>query len=141
MSLALNTYLNFDGCCEAAFRHYQAVLGAELELLVPFRDSPMAKDAPPDWQDKVLHASLKVGPLRLMGSDGMPGCPSLAIQGASLSLNVSEVAEAERLFAALAEGGKVTMPLAETFWSPRFGMLTDRYGVPWMVNVDAPPAG
>lgn len=138
MALTLNTYLSFDGNCEAAFRFYQDVLQAELEAFVPFRESPAAGDVPAEWQDKVMHACLRVGAHRLMGSDGLPGQPWPGILGLSLSLNVTEVAEAERLFRALAEGGRVTMPLQTTFWSPRFGMLTDRYGVPWMVNVDVP---
>jgi PhnB protein len=139
MALSLNTYLSFDGNCEAAFRYYQDVLKAELESFIPFRDSPVGKDVPKNWQDKVMHACLRVGEHRLMGSDGMPGQPWPGILGLSMSLNVTEVAEAERLFGALAEGGRITMPLEKTFWSPRFGMLTDRFGVPWMVNVDVPP--
>ena len=138
MAFTLNTYLSFEGNCEAAFRFYQDVLGAEMEAFIPFRDSPAARDVPADWQDKVMHACLRVGEHRLMGSDGMPGQPWPGILGLSLSLNVTEVAQAERLFRTLAEGGTVTMPLQTTFWSPRFGMLTDRYGVPWMVNVDVP---
>ena len=139
MALTLNTYLSFDGNCEAAFRYYEDLLGAEMETFIPFRDSPVSKDVPADWQDKVMHASLRVGALRVMGSDGMPGQPWPGILGLSLSLNVTEVAEARRLFKALADGGRINMPLEKTFWSPGFGMVTDRFGVPWMVNVDVPP--
>lgn len=98
-----------------------------------YGDSPAAEHSPPDSHDRILHVSLPVGPVTLMGSDARPVHYKPA-QGLWVSLNLEDPAEAERLFGALAEGGSVTMPLEATFWAKRFGMLTDRFGTPWMVN-------
>jgi len=136
----MNPYLTFNGNCEAAFKFYQNKLGAELEFMMPFEGSPMAEQVPVDYRNKVLHASLSLNGNVLMGSDGMPGQCGDGMKGFSLSLSVTDAAEAERLFTALSEGGKVTMPLSQTFWALRFGMVTDQFGVPWMVNCEAPKA-
>jgi|SRR5919108_3949358 PhnB protein len=127
-------YLFFDGCCEEALEYYRKTLGAQVEALMRFKDSPDPGMCAPGAGDKVMHASFRIGETTLMASDGQcKGRPSF--DGFSLSLTVPDAAEAERLFAALADGGQVQMPLAKTFFSPRFGMLADRFGVSWMIYV------
>ncbi len=132
----LQPYLFFNGRCEEAIEFYKKALGAEVEMLVRFKESPdpvPAGMAPPGWDDKVMHASLRIGGTVVMASDGCD--PVSEFKGFSLSLSVPTEAEADRAFAALSEGGRVTMPLGKTFWSPRFGMLVDRFGVGWMVGL------
>ena len=130
-------YLFFEGRCEEALQYYQRLLGAEIEMMSRYSDSPEPPREgmiPPGAENKVMHARFRIGDTAVMASDGMcSGQPKFG--GFALSLHLTDVAEAERIFAALAEGGTVQMPLAETFWAPRFGMLADRFGVPWMVNV------
>ncbi len=137
--MLVETYLLFDGRCEEAIEFYRKAVGAEIEMLMRFRDSPEPPPpdkVPPDSADKVMHASLRIGATRLMASDGhCGGRPAFA--GFSLSITVPTPADADRVFGALAEGGRVDMPLTQTFWSPRFGMLTDRFGVGWMVTVES----
>ncbi len=129
-------YLMFDGCCEAAIEFYRRTVGAELQSLMRHRDSP--EPPPPGvmgagYEDKVLHAEFRIGETRMLASDGY--CHGkAAFQGITLTLNVRTPEEADRHFHALVEGGQVTMPLSKTFWSPRFGMLTDRFGVSWMIH-------
>lgn len=139
--MQINAYLTFYGQAEEAIAFYRGALGAQLDMLMRFKEAP---DAPPpgmvpaDWGDKIMHASITVGDQRLMMSDG---CSRDAVSGHSgyaLSLAVPDIATADRVFSALSEGGTVTMPQDATFWSPRFGMLTDRYGVAWMVMVPPP---
>lgn len=134
--MLIQPYLFFNGNCEEAMNFYRDALGGELEALMRYRDSPdppPPECAPPAGsEDKVMHACLKLGELRLMASDDFSG-QSQRFEGFSLSLTVPDEAGADRAFNALAEGGKVVMPLDKTFWSPRFGMLTDRFGVGWMV--------
>jgi PhnB protein len=130
------TYLFFDGRCDEAIAFYRSALGAEVTMLMRFKESPDADAVPPGSADKVMHASLRIGDTVVLASDGRClGEPNF--QGFALSLTATDAAEAERLFAALSDGGEVQMPLAETFFSPRFGMLADRFGVPWMVYVAA----
>jgi PhnB protein len=128
-------YLFFDGRADEAVDFYKRALGAEVEMLMRFKDSPQPPDVlPPGSEEKIMHMSLKVGDTRVMGSDGRcQGEPHFA--GVSLSLTVADEAEANRVFNALAEGGQVQMPLAKTFFSPSFGMVADRFGVSWMVIV------
>ena len=130
-------YLFFAGRCEEAVAFYRDALGAEVEALMRFKDSPDPPPpgtVPPGSDDKVMHASLRIGDTSVMASDGCSlGQPSF--QGFALSLTATDAGEADRLFAALAEGGQVQMPLAETFFSPRFGMVADRFGVSWMIYV------
>ena len=130
-------YLFFDGRCEEAVEFYRKALGAKVEMLMRNKESPEPPPpgmVAPGSENKVLHASFKIGDSTVMASDGANrGKPSF--EGFSLSLNVKTVAEADRLFNALADGGQVQMPLTKTFFSPRFGMLSDRFGVGWMVNV------
>jgi PhnB protein len=133
-------YLFFDGRCEEALEFYKSALGAELVMLMRFRDSPDPPPpgmVPPGSEGKVMHASFRVGDTEVLASDGRcQGRPSF--QGISLSLTVPDEATADRLFAALADGGQVQVPLGKTFFSPRFGMVADRFGVGWMVIVAAP---
>jgi PhnB protein len=133
----VQSYLFFDGRCEEAVEFYKKTLGAEVTILMRFKDSPEPPQpgmVPPGSENKVMHTSFRIGDTTVMASDGQcVGRPSF--QGFALSLTVPNEAEAERLFAALADGGQVQMPLAKTFFSPRFGMVADRFGVSWMVNV------
>lgn len=135
--MQVQPYLFFDGRCEEAIEFYRKALGAEVTMLMRFKDSPEPPASgmcAPGSQDKVMHANLRIGDTAVMASDGRcQGRPSF--QGFSLSLTVRDDAEAERRFTALADGGKVQMPLAKTFFSPRFGMVADRFGVSWMVIV------
>jgi PhnB protein len=124
----------FDGRCEEAAKFYEKALGAKIEKLVRFKDSPDPGMCPGPDGEKVMHMSLRIGDQALLASDGQcGGKPSF--QGFSLSLNVPNEAEANRLFSALSNGGQVQMPLAKTFFSPAFGMLADRFGVSWMIHV------
>lgn len=135
--MQLQPYLFFDGRCEEAVEFYRNVLGAEVTMLMRFKDSPEPPQpgmVPPGAEDKVMHASFRLGDSTVMASDGRcQGQPSF--QGFSLTLSVTSEAEAERLFAALGDGGQVQMPLTKTFFSQRFGMVADRFGVSWMVLV------
>jgi len=133
--MQLQPYLFFDGRCEEAVEFYRRTLGAEVEMMMRFKDSPEPPpNATPDNADKVMHTSFRIGDTKVMASDGRcQGRPSF--QGFALSLSARDEAEAERLFNALGDGGAVQMPLAKTFFSPRFGMVTDRFGVCWMVVV------
>lgn len=135
----LQAYLFFDGRCEEAIEFYRRAIGAEVKMMMRFKDSPEPPKPgmhPPGSDNKVMHASLRIGETSVMASDGCcTGKPNF--QGFSLSLTVSTEAEADRLFAALADGGQVQVPLAKTFFSPRFGMVTDRFGVLWMILVES----
>ncbi len=131
--MQVNPYLLFNGQCEAAFRFYAKCLGGEIKAMLPHEGTPAAGHVPAEWGKKILHASLCLGDGTLMGSDCPPGMYEKP-QGFSVTLQVKDPAEAERVFAALAENGTVRMPIAETFFASRFGMLTDQFGIPWMVN-------
>ena len=135
-STVIQPYLIFGGRCQEALEFYKKALGAQVDLLMLHKDSPeppppgMLK---PGFENKVMHTTFRVGGSTLMASDGCG--EETSFTGLSLSLAAPTEAEADRAFAALAEGGQVKMPLAKTFWSPRFGMLTDRFGIGWMVTV------
>lgn len=131
----IHAYLIFDGHCAEAFRFYQQVFGGEL-VVMPFGDSPMCDEVPAEHRDRTMHASLSVGGQLLMGSDTMPGEPHDGIKGCHISIQAEDLAHAERLYQALTVGGSVQMALQATFWAERFAMLTDRFGVPWMINFD-----
>ena len=133
--MKLNPYLYFNGDCEAAFKFYEQNLGAKIEAMMPHEGSPAADHVPAEWRSKILHACLRIGDQVLMASDAPPGSFEKQ-QGFSINIGVNDPSEAERLFRALSENGKVTMPIAETFWAARFGMLVDRFGIPWMVNCE-----
>ena len=131
--MELNPYLSFDGQCQEAFRFYELALGARITFMTAYEGSPMAGQVPFEWQKKILHATLQVGENVLQAADAAPGNYE-APKGFSVSLSVNDPAEAERVFSALAENGAVRMPLQQTFWAARFGMLVDRFGIPWMIN-------
>lgn len=131
----IDAYLFFDGRCAEAMRFYERVLGGKLAALHPYSAMPDASQVPPGAGDRVMHASLELGEGRtLMGSDTPPGQPYEGMKGFSVSLFYDDPAEARRVFAALAEGGTVTMPIDKTFWAEAFGMCSDRFGTPWMVS-------
>jgi PhnB protein len=135
--MQVQPYLNFNGRCEEAVEFYRRALGAEVTGLIRYKDSPEPPPpgmVPPGAGDKVMHTSFRIGDTTVLASDGpCEGRPSF--QGISLSLTVPNEAEAERRFASLADGGQVQMPLTKTFFSPRFGMVADRFGMSWMVYV------
>lgn len=133
--MKLNAYLNFNGQCEAAFRFYEKCLNGNIDSLHRYEGSPMANDIPQAERNHVMHVRLIAGDQVLMGSDA-PGNRYETPRGFSVTLNTSEPAEAERVFAALAENAKVHMPMQQTFWAARFGMLVDQFGIPWMVNCE-----
>jgi PhnB protein len=142
--MQIHAYLLISGGrCREAFERYQQILGGELEVMA-FSDMPPGEDAPvgPDQGDLLMHAALTVGDAVLMGSDDPTGDGG-PMTGVAVSLTFADADEADRVFAALADGGEVGMPMGETFWAPRFGMCADRFGVSWMVSADAadaPPA-
>jgi PhnB protein len=133
--MSVQPYLFFDGRAEEAIEYYRRTLGAEVEMLLRFKDSPEPTNcAPPGSGDKVMHAAIRIGGTTVLASDGRcGGQPSF--QGFALSLTVPDEATADRRFNALADGGQVQVPLTKTFFSPRFGMVADRFGVSWMVYV------
>jgi PhnB protein len=137
--MPIQPYLFFEGRCEEALGFYQWVLGAEIQMLLRYKDSPdPCPDGmvPPGSEDKIMHAGLKIGDSVVMASDG--GCSGAAgFQGFSLSIAATDGDEAARLFSGLAEGGTVAMPLGKTFFAPHFGMVKDRFGISWMVIVPA----
>jgi PhnB protein len=143
--LQLNAYLGFNGNCAEAMRFYERVLGAKIEMMMTNAQSPMRDQMPPANDDRVMHARLALGDDLLMAGDAMIGCePYKGMNGFSLTLSYPSAAEAKPVFEALSEGGNITMPLQKSFWAESFGMLTDRFGTPWIINgglVDVQAAG
>jgi PhnB protein len=135
--MQLNNYLTFNGDCEAAFKFYERCLGGKIEFMMTNGKSPMAEQVPPERLGQIMHARLSLGADALMGSDAPPNLYERPA-GFSVTLSVGGPVEAERVFDALAENGKVKMPLQQTLWSVRFGMVVDRFGIPWMVNCEQP---
>ena len=133
--MEISVYLNFNGECGEAFRFYEKTLGGRIVTLQTFGETPSRDHVPPEWHGKVIHARLEVGTHAIMGSDAPPPHFSPA-QGTYVSVSAAQH-EAKRIFETFAEGGRVTMPYAATFWSPGFGMVVDRFGTPWMVNAEA----
>jgi len=133
--MQVEPYLFFEGRCDEAIEFYRQALGAEMLMLMRYKDNP-AGIYTPGTEDKVMHASLRIGTTTVMVSDGHCGARP-GFQGFALTLAVTDEAEAERLFTALVDGGKEVMALSKTFYSPRFGMVTDRFGVLWMINTTA----
>lgn len=136
--MPIEPYLFFNGNCEEAIEFYKKALGAKVEMLMRYKESPEPPPpgtVPAGFENKVMHVSCRIGDSVLMASDHWTTNPKF--NGFSLSITVPDAASADRAFNALAEGGTVQMPLAKTFWSPRFGMLTDRFGVGWMVGVES----
>lgn len=136
--MKVTTYLNFPGNCEAALKFYETALGAKVRHLFPYRGSPLESQVPAQMRDRVLHAVLDIGDTVVMASDRIGHTGSDAMNGFAIALNTETPAEAERLIAALAVGGRITRPLEETFWAWRFGMVVDQFGVPWMINCEKP---
>lgn len=133
----VNPYLLFNGQCEEAFRFYEQCTGGTIESMLRNREAPIETDVPEDWSEKIMHMRMRIGDNVLMASDAPPGHQSEP-GGFSISLQVDTPEEAERCFAALSEGAEIRMPIQKTFWALRFGMLTDRFGMPWMINCQAP---
>lgn len=133
--MKLNPYLNFNGQCEAAFKFYEKALDGKILFSMTWGEMPGAEQFPAEYHKRIMHATLGVGDQRLMGADSPPDSYQEP-KGISVSIHVEGVAEAERVFNALAENGKVTMPFQQTFWSPGFGMCVDQFGIPWMVNCE-----
>jgi len=131
--MQVKPYLNFDGRCEEAFRFYEKHLGAKIDAIFRFAGSPMESQIPAAARNQVMHASMTIGDTNVMGADA-PGEHYQKPQGFSVSINLTDAAEAERIFAAMSEKGTVQMPLQQTFWATRFGMLVDQFGIPWMIN-------
>ena len=134
--MQINPYLSFKGDCENAFRFYGQCLGGELGPIFRYGGSPLAGQVPDDWSDKVMHGSLTVGGQVFMGGDVAPGRYEEP-KGFSLSVQIADTAEAERIFRELATDGQVLMPLEQTFWAARFGMVVDRFGIPWLINCES----
>ena len=131
--MKVNPYLFYDGNCEAAFKHYEKVLGAKIEVLLRNEEAPPDMPSPPERKKKIMHGRISIDGEVLMASDAPPEHFHKA-QGFSVSLTFADPVEAERKFLALCEGGSVNMPFGKTFFSKGFGMGTDRFGIPWMVN-------
>ncbi len=136
----MQAYLTFNGNAAEALAFYAKCLDGKIIFSMTFGESPMGKETPAGHKDKIMHATLQARGQSLMASDAPPGYPFEGYKGFSLSVQAKDAKEGEALFKALAAGGKVTMPYGVTFWSPGFGMLEDKFGVPWMVNTDQPPA-
>lgn len=136
--MQVNPYLNFNGDCKEAFSFYEKVLGGRIEGMTTHEDSPIAGEVPSEWRDKILHVRMIVGDTVLMGSDSPPEYYEKP-QGLYVSIQLADAAQGKRIFEALSEYGTVKMPFEKTFWAERFGMLVDRFGTPWMINVSAVP--
>jgi len=133
--MQLSTHVSFNGQCAEAFKFYQKLFGGTIQTMMTYGESPMADHTQPEWRDKIMHTSLLIGETSLMGADAPPDYfekPS----GFAVAIHVKTPEEADRVFNALAENGKITMPIQQTFWSARFGMLVDRFGIPWMINCE-----
>ena len=135
--MQLNSYLFFKGNCKEAFTFYAKVLGGKITTMMTHGETPAAEHTKPEWQDKIIHARMRFGDQLLMGSDAPPDRYS-APHGIYVSISIGDVTQARRIFTGLAEGGRVEMPFEKTFWVAGFGMLVDRFGVPWMVNCEQP---
>jgi PhnB protein len=136
--MQLIPYLNFNGQCAEAFRFYEQCLGGKIVMLQTHGQSPIAGEVPPDWHDRIMHARLEVGDAVLMASDSPPEYYERP-QGLYVAIQVTDPAEADRIFQALADRGTVKLPIQQTFWAVRFGMVVDRFGTPWMVNCGQTP--
>lgn len=133
--MQMNPYLIFNGQCEAAFKFYEKCLGGKIQTILAHEGTPIAQHVPAEWRSKILHATMIVDGHVLMGADAPPGRYHKP-EGFAMTIGLNDTAKAERIFQELGENGTVTMPLQETFWAVRFGMLTDRFGIPWMINCE-----
>jgi PhnB protein len=136
--MRVNPYLNFRGDCKEAFEFYEKVFQSKIGHLITNRNSPMAEQTPPDLQDTILHVAMKIGETIVYGSDAPPAYYKSPGGGLHISVSIETIEEAERIFAELSDGAQIAMPLQEMFWAFRFGMLTDRFGIPWMINCEKP---
>jgi PhnB protein len=134
-AMKLNSYLTFNGQCEAAFKFYEQCLGGKIVAMVTHAGTPAEEHVPAEWRNKIMHARLVVGDEVLMGSDAPPDRYEEA-KGFSVTIGVDDPTDAERIFDALAKNGTVKLPIQKTFWAARFGMLVDQFGIPWMVNCE-----
>jgi PhnB protein len=128
-------YLNFNGNCETAFKFYEKVLRAKIIMMMTMGESPMCDQMGPGSEKLIMHARMNIGNSMLMGSDSPPD-QYLKPQGSQVALGLNDPAEAERIFKELSENATIVMPIQETFWASRFGMLVDQFGIPWMVNCE-----
>jgi PhnB protein len=133
--MQLNPYLTFNGQCEAAFKFYERCLGGKIIAMMTHVGTPAEQHVPAEWRNKIMHARLTVNDEVLMGSDAPPDHYQQP-KGVSVALQIKDPADAERTFNALAENGTIQMPIQETFWATRFGMLVDQFGIPWMINCE-----
>ena len=133
--MKLVPYLTFDGNCEAAFLFYEQIFGGKVEDKMTWGDSPMETQVSAEWHEKVMHMSIQIGDWMIMGSDNPPNYFKKP-QGMSVSVQVDGAQKAEQIFSALAKNGSVQMDIEKTFWAERFGMVTDQFGIPWMINCD-----
>lgn len=138
--MELNPYLSFNGDCETAFKFYEKHLGGKILAIMKYADSPACDETRPEDLGLVMHACMEIGPYHLMGSDSPSAFPYEPIRGTQVAIHTEDPADADRLFNVLSEGGSVQMPIQETFWAKRFGMATDRFGVPWIINCNKPDA-
>lgn len=136
--MQINPYLHFNGNCAEAFKFYERCLGGKIEMMHTYGDSPMKDQVPPAMANRVMHVHLVADGQSLFGSDS-PHATVEQVQGMTVSLGVPSLEDGQRIFRELSQGGSVTMPFEKTFWSPGFGMVTDRFGTPWMVNVEHKP--
>lgn len=137
--MQVNAYLNFSGRCEEAFQSYEKLLGGKIDGLYRYEGTPAGSQVPPEWAQKIMHIRLVVGQNEIMGADSPPGMGGDEAAKRFCMSMLKDPAEAERLFNGLADGGSVQMPLQQTFWAAKFGMLVDRFGIPWMINCEAQP--
>jgi PhnB protein len=135
----LSAHLAFDGTCREAIELYARAFGGTIQTMLTYRGSPMEASVPAEWQDRIMHATLLVGPSILMGADSPPG-EYKTPAGFAIAVAPPSVADAHRVYAALAEGGTALMPIAPTFWAAAFGVVRDRFGVTWEINCEAPQA-
>jgi PhnB protein len=133
--MRVNPYLYYNGDCEAAFKFYESAIGGRIVAMMPYEGSPVVADTPAEWRSKIMHGRMEIAGNVLMGGDAPPG-RFVPQAGFSVSLNIDDPAEAERVYAALSEGGSVHMTLQETFWAERFAMFADKFGIPWMINCE-----
>ena len=135
--MKLNPYLSFKGNCAEAFKFYETATGGKIEMLLTYEQAPPGAPVPPDMADKVMHARMTIGDNVLMGGDAPTQFASTPA-GFSVSLNIETPQEADRIYAALSEGGDIKMPIGETFWAQRFAMFIDKFSIPWMINCEKP---
>lgn len=135
--MTISPYLFFKGNCAEAMKFYEQATGGKIDMMMPHAGTPMENEVPADWKNKVMHASMKLGDTWLMASDAPPDFQS-EFGGFSVAVEVKTPEEAERMYKALSEGGRITMPMEETFWAYRFGMFVDKFGVPWIIGASKP---